>query len=211
MQQQGRAGRGASAACLGGAQRSTVCSPLPLSIWCVGKPVLHLRCPSLRCIPQGKAPIGAAAATTHDAVVDWGHLGADVVQYGGQDKRYDMVREEERPLPRGEGVRASAAGPARAGQDGPVAPGSGSNGAAALAPRCAVDAGVGGEAEGRRGGYWSGWRWRVAGSALACARGGVPPAAMAAAIHASGLPLESPCQQPAAGRRPDSAVPWAAG
>ncbi|KAL6779060.1 hypothetical protein ACKKBF_B18930 [Auxenochlorella protothecoides x Auxenochlorella symbiontica] len=84
---------------------------------------------------QGKAPIGAAAATTHDAVVDWGHLGADVVQYGGQDKRYDMVREEERPLPRGAGVRASAAGPARAGQDGPVAPGSGSNGAAALAPR----------------------------------------------------------------------------
>lgn len=43
----------------------------------------------------------AGASARHDTV-NWGHIGADVVQYGGVDKRYDIVREEgeERPAAR---------------------------------------------------------------------------------------------------------------
>lgn len=41
---------------------------------------------------QGPQPIFAAAAgVAQDAVVDWGHLKADVVHYGGGARQYDLL------------------------------------------------------------------------------------------------------------------------
>lgn len=55
-----------------------------------------------------QGPIGAAAGAAHDAQIDWGHLKADVVQYGGGDQRYDILAADDSdagagqmpPLPR---------------------------------------------------------------------------------------------------------------
>lgn len=58
------------------------------------------RCPILtHPSPQGqRGPIGAeVAVVSQQGAVNWGHLGADVVQYGGGGKRYDMVEAEPSP------------------------------------------------------------------------------------------------------------------
>lgn len=46
------------------------------------------------------APIGAAAAVAHNAFVDWGHMKADVVQYGG-GKQYELLAEDAQEGPPG--------------------------------------------------------------------------------------------------------------
>ena len=35
--------------------------------------------------------MGASVGVVQDAVVDWGHLKADVVQYGGGTRKYDIL------------------------------------------------------------------------------------------------------------------------
>lgn len=75
-----------------GAQRRGRCASSLLS-------VMH-PCPILtNQPPQGqRGPIGAeVAVVSQQGAVNWGHLGADVVQYGGGGKRYDMVEAEPSP------------------------------------------------------------------------------------------------------------------
>ncbi|KAL4425307.1 hypothetical protein ABPG75_009323 [Micractinium tetrahymenae] len=78
---------------------------------------------------QGQQPIGAAAGTTtKEGGVDWGHLKADVVQYGAGGQQYEILAgsEDEAPGPYGRGP------PQRPGA--PGAPGGGFGTGANTAP-----------------------------------------------------------------------------
>ncbi|GAB4812977.1 hypothetical protein N2152v2_000023 [Parachlorella kessleri] len=80
--------------------------------------------------PGGREAIGAHVAETHGDAVDWGHMKADVVQYGGADRRYDILADDSPPR----GAVAAGRGPHP-----PVAGAGGGRGPppgeAALAPR----------------------------------------------------------------------------
>ncbi|PRW33884.1 S1 RNA binding domain-containing isoform B [Chlorella sorokiniana] len=83
--------------------------------------------------PQGQQPIGAQVGVAHDGAVDWGHMKADVVQYGGAAGQYDILADsgdEARPPGR------SGRGPQ---QRPPPGMGSGAN-VAPLPPRCVLAA-----------------------------------------------------------------------
>ncbi|KAL4418798.1 hypothetical protein ABPG77_010207 [Micractinium sp. CCAP 211/92] len=78
---------------------------------------------------QGQQPIGAAAGTTtQDGAVDWGHLKADVVQYGAGGQQYEILAGSD-DEPRGPSGRCL---PQRPGPPGP--PGGGFGTGANMAP-----------------------------------------------------------------------------
>ena len=80
---------------------------------------------------QGREAIGAHVAETHGDAVDWGHMKADVVQYGGADRRYDILADDS-PPPRGAAAGRGAHPPVAGGPGGGRGP---PPGEAALPPR----------------------------------------------------------------------------
>ncbi len=64
---------------------------------------------------QVRESIGAHVAEAHGGAVEWGHLKADVKQYGGQGRQYEILGDESPPAGRAPG-RGRALGP-------PVVPG----------------------------------------------------------------------------------------
>eukprot|EP00887_Chlorella_sp_A99_P003531 scaffold7.g3531.t1 len=97
--------------------------------------------------PARDQPIGASAgAVAQPGQVDWGHLKADVVQYGAGGRTYELVTEpEERPGP----------GPSSRGAPAPPAFATGAN-AGPLPPRCVLRTGWSEQGKGARGVWDSG-------------------------------------------------------
>jgi hypothetical protein len=102
------------------------------SLHAASKHNLH---PCAYCELQAQQPIGAAAGVAHDGAVDWGHLKADVVQYGSSARQYDILAGDSGDEKRGV-AGAAAAGP----RGGPPVPRGAATGAnmAPLPPRCAA-------------------------------------------------------------------------
>lgn len=103
--------------------------PIPPLYACIIRSPPHptLPTPLLR---QGREAIGAHVAEAHGDTVEWGHLQADVVQYGGGGKQYEILADDSLPHPAaGRGGPASASG--QAGRSG----GPPSHSDAALPPR----------------------------------------------------------------------------
>jgi len=49
--------------------------------------------------PGGRPPVGQSVAQVHGSKIDWGHLAAGEYQHGDQSKNYQILEDEEEPLP----------------------------------------------------------------------------------------------------------------